>query len=244
MTGYTVLCYSKTNVAKKLPWKLALLSPKIKDYSLIVVQDTQIERDALSNCYRPNVYNRICRCKVNIQKNTPVTFRLTTSSEDTRIRLVCSKEDKPIAKITGKGNVILPILFLGFNTMNEGDQSMQSKLSLTSKNRRRSKSRSSSLGTGDYNAIAKRKDYKSDRTSTTGSARSSKMGSSSSLRRTNKDSKMDLDTVYTVEGYVEYDSWPLMKEEWEVVEKFKEKGLLRYESASLASNLQSLLNVK
>lgn len=222
--GYTILCYGKINVSKKLLWKLALLSPKIKETSFILIQDAQIEKDALSDYYKPNVFNRICKCTVNVHQNTFATFRLTTSCPDAKIKLRCSKNEKTVAEIQGVGSVVLPTLILELDAAYL-DQSVHSKLSLTGKHRR-SKSRSSSMTAVHSNIMKKNK---SDRASTGGSIRSYKM--EGSVRKLHKERKMEYkDAVYVVEGFVENNSWPLTKQEWDMVEKLRDKELLKWDS--------------
>lgn len=121
-----------------------------------------------------------------------------------------------IAEITGMGSIILPIVYLEFEP-----QCIPSVTSSTAGLKRNKSRSSSSLNFADM----RRRDFKSDKGSE--SSRVSKTGNLTKRMRQDNRHMLYKDVVFFVEGYVLDKSWPLTKQEWTTVERYKEANLLR-----------------
>lgn len=84
--------------------------------------------------------------------------------------------------------------------------------------------------------ISKRKDKESGG----GSPRSSRNTPSRKQNRSSKSIKYQ-NMIYTIEGYVTDDSWPLNKEEKDVVDKYKESCLLITEKTNPRESMHSFV---
>lgn len=165
--------------------------------------------------YIPNVNQQIFSCKVIIHQDTLATFRLCTSCPSSKLLLQCTKNNKLQSKIYGVGNIILPIVLLECDNIED----VRKNSSILKQKR------SSSKTDG-----RKFRDVKSDKLSVS-SRTDNKIIEHSSLKDSGKLLKKE--TAYTIKGFVLDNSWPLSKEEWEVVRNLKKKRLLGTPAMSL-----------
>lgn len=243
LTGYTVLCYGWADTAGDHQWKLDFVTVKLKASSLLIVPPVTISNHVLRQNYRPNANNQICRCVVNINHDVLVTFRLSVSYENVKMHFRCLNEvGQILCEIYGIQNVILPAITLKHMEIVDRPAEVQStsSSSLTTKIRKASiaRSRSGSLTRTSTSSSIKRGDKNSDKIN---HDKHSPKGSIASLKRRRSvsietESIKYKDTVYIVEAFVLDDSWPLTKQEWDVVEEIKKQALLgRPETDSNAS---------
>ncbi|KAF2894590.1 hypothetical protein ILUMI_11583, partial [Ignelater luminosus] len=232
--GYTVLCYGWSISEGDYPWKLDFITLKQKISSLIIIPEITMTEHVLKQNYKPNNNNLICRCLININRDTLATFRLSLSYENTKMHLRCLNEVGQIfGEISGMENMILPAVMLKFVPILEDIplSVCSSKQSVASKERKVSKSirsRSGSLVRTLTNTSLKKRDKNSDKLSLDRYSSKSSLISLKKFRSTSvpRDTIRYKDTVYILEGFVIDNSWPLTKDEWNVVEEVKSKSLL------------------
>lgn len=127
------------------------------------------------------------------------------------------RENKVLAKICGQGNIILPAIFFECdNATAEVIEERRATLLLKNKG-------SSTKNLLQFQSSGKKtKEGKTDRASIV----SNKQDMMARLSVKDSGKLLKKDTVYTVEGFVLEDSWPLTVEEWEVVKGLKKKKLV------------------
>lgn len=108
--GFTVLCYGwGREINVKVNWKLYLIFLRNVTNSF-TASDEKLDTKTLNYIYTPNVYNTICKCKLEIRQNADITIRLATTGAKAELELLISNEFGEILnKIHGKKNVILPL---------------------------------------------------------------------------------------------------------------------------------------
>lgn len=204
--GYSVLCYgwttTTTTTKTQSSWRLFFVTPRQSENEL-VIKDAHLETHTLTMGYIPNINQQIFSCNLTLNQDTLTTFRLCTSYDSSKLLLQCVRNNKVLAQICGNGNIILPAIFLECDTVEVEDR----KNTLVPKSKRSSTKLVTPL------EGKKTRESKSDRASGEGPGRIS--------FKVNKK-----ETVYTIEGFVLEQSWPLTVEEWEVVKKLKEKKLV------------------
>lgn len=228
--GYSVLCYGWTTESKnQLNWRLMFITTRQQPDHQLNLKDANLETNTLTMGYIPNnSTQQIFTCNLTIQQDTLATLRLCTSHESAKLLLKCLKNNKLLAKICGNGNIILPSVFLECETapLQIEDEPPPRKSSLNLK-RKRSISKSGFPLDGSR----KFKETKSDKTSV-----SSKTDHKSDIltKLASKEGRLHKkETLYTVEGFVLENTWPLSVEEWAVVREWKKRRLVGAPAMSL-----------
>lgn len=181
---------------------------------------------------------------IKLQDNNSLIFRLSTSSEGVKVLLKCCNFlGEVFGEITGTTNVVLPLVQLVCDPKTES----QTPENLSHQKVYTVPSKISFKKFPNKQSIIRIKSEMSTISKTT-------MSKTSSLRISSMSSKSLAESIYKetefiVEAYVLDDSWPLTKEEWDVVETAKKKKLVRpndpeccslkIEETSLSSKLKS-----
>ncbi|KAF5292698.1 hypothetical protein FQA39_LY13910 [Lamprigera yunnana] len=217
--GYTVLCYGWPNFDGECIWKLDFATLKTCSACLLVIQEAYITTNIVRNNYKPNPSNYICRCIVKIYNDVMLSFRLSTSYSEVDLQLTCLNEERQeFGTISGVNSLILPNVMLKYVPKDSESLSMNttSKKTITSKSRL-----SSMVQTSSKPLTRSSEKMTAERRSSRASSTATRSGRKSSL-----DVSKIRESTYLVEGYVLNKSWPLTRNEWDIVEEVKAKNLI------------------
>ncbi|KAF5284683.1 hypothetical protein FQR65_LT13459 [Abscondita terminalis] len=209
VNGYTLFCYGWPDFDGDCNWKLYMATVRTNCVSVIKVPEVGIVYNVMKETYRPNISNTICKWLVTIQQDTVLSLRLSTSYNEIDLRIQCLDEkDDVVVEISGKTNIILPVLLLKARPPELDEQPINLYVSSMSFKDAESKSKKTFANLDKFC-----------------------IGKSSSIAFSNTPGfSIDCDTLikttYFIESHVLHHSWPLTKIEWNNVNKFKKIFLL------------------
>lgn len=213
--GYTLLGYGWSTEQKTYFYKYNFITMKRFDKYSLIIEEEERGRLCLTQGYHHNKKGIITQVALGITNDVSLTLKLRCSYDQVLVKLRClTKEGKLVQEITGKGNIILPVLNLTY--IKEEPVEVAPKLSKvkTFKTSRKSLTSVSLVNLKKKSSSVPDRDKRSRTGSLT--SRRSNQSKKSSL-------KADPKCFYYLEALVLKNSWPLTKEEWKQSDKLTKK---------------------